>query len=376
MTSNEIAIVGAGIGGLATAIALQRAGHRPVLFEQAAQFRRIGAAINLTPNAVKALDGLGVGEALRARAYSPQFRVSRTWDSGAETSRLEMGPLAERKYGSPQLLVHRADLLSALEGALAPGVARLGARVLAVEQDALKASLTFADGSQRQFEAVIGADGIHSTVRGALLDSDPAIYSGMAAYRCIVPAEYVPHYETTSFVKWWGPSTKSQIVTFAIDGGRELFVFATRAEPEPTRESWSAECDIDDLRSAFAGYHADAQSVLAACARPLKTALFIRSPLAKWVSGHVALLGDAAHPMLPFMAQGAAMVLEDVAVLARCLELTRDLAQALTAYELARQERATRIQQASNANEWLRTGTNADWVYGYDAWTIPIAPVS
>lgn len=372
MTSGKVAIVGAGIGGMAAAIALARNGIEVCIFEQAPQLRRVGAAINLTPNAVRVLDELGPGPSLRDRSFSPTYRVSRTWDSGAETSRIEMGAAAERKYGSPQLIVHRADLLSAMLAALPRHSLRVGERLVAITQDEDGVELTFRDGMQRRFDAVVGADGIHSTVRHSLFGEDKPIYTGMAAYRAIFPADRIQDYEIESFVKWWGPTPSSQLVTSAINGGREMFVFATKAEPESSRESWSAECDIDGLRAAFSDYHPEAQRVLASCDSPFKTALYIREPLAAWSAGRITLLGDACHPMVPFMAQGGAMALEDAAILSRCVAESADVHSAFRAYEATRLPRSRRIQKVSSDNDWLRTGSNADWVYGYDAWSAPL----
>ncbi|MDH7799097.1 MULTISPECIES: FAD-dependent monooxygenase [unclassified Beijerinckia] len=372
MASRQIAIVGAGIGGMAAAIALHQRGISVAIFEQAQAFRRIGAAINLTPNAVRVLDGLGIGQHLRAASFSPEFRVSRTWDTGEETLRLEMGELALRKYGSPQLMVHRADLLSALESALPPGAVHLNSKLVRVDQTTDGVTIHLEDGTQKRFDGLIAADGIHSTVRQIFFEAPDLTYTGMVAYRDIFPTARLEGYEYQSFVKWWGPTLKSQLVTAAINNGEELFVFATKEEPEISRESWSAKADIEDLRAAFASYHPDARRVLAECQTPLKTALYVRAPLRNWETGRVALLGDACHAMVPFMAQGAAMCLEDAAVLARCLERDEDIASSLKAYVAVRKQRASRIQQASTENEWLRSSGNADWVYGYDAWDVPI----
>jgi len=369
---SKFAVVGAGIGGMATVVALHRIGISASLFEQAPKFRRIGAAINLTPNSVKVLDRLGLGPQIRERAFSPAFRVSRTWNTGAETSRIKLGSTAEHKYGAPQLMVHRADLLSALENALPPQAVYLDSRVASICQNSDEVVLTLQDGRTYSFDAVIGADGIHSTTRAAFFDEELPTYTGMAAYRAIFPSNRLRGYEVDSFVKWWGPNTQSQLVTAAINRGSEMFVFATLPEPEVSRESWSAQCKIEDLRAAFADYHPEARAVLAACEQPLKTALYIRAPMRKWTAGRVALLGDACHPMVPFMAQGAAMVLEDVAVLARCIEANSEISSALRMYAATRRERASRIQIASSENDWLRTGSNADWVYGYDAWNVPL----
>jgi salicylate hydroxylase len=221
---------------------------------------------------------------------------------------------------------------------------------------------------------VVGADGIHSAVREALFVEGELRYTGMVAYRTLVHAHRFPGRDLACFTKWWGPDPQSQIVHFLIDGGRELFIFATTSEPAWSRESWSAEGDLDELRASFSRFHGEARDLLDASEGALKTALFERDPLPAWTGGRACLVGDAAHPMMPFMAQGAAMGLEDAVVLARCLEGVepRDAAPALARYERTRHERGTRIQRGSRENEWLRSGIDAGWVYGYDAWKVPL----
>ena len=374
MAEVDIAIVGAGIGGMAAAIALHRAGLEVGVYEQAPRFGRVGAGINLTPNAVKALDGLGVGAALRETAYEPTCRISRLWDSGRETSRLELHAQGERRYGVPQLTIHRADLLSALEAALPGGAVRLGAKVAGVGQDERGAWLDLADGSRVAARAVVGCDGIHSVVREAVAGPEAPRFTGQVAFRSIVPTAPLSRYDLTPTTKWWGPEASSQIFTFLIDRGqRELFVFATVPETAWTHESWSIQGHKDELLRAYAGFHEEALAILERCDVVLKTALYARDPMARWTHGRITLLGDACHAMLPFMAQGAAMGLEDAAVLSRCLdEEGSDVAAALRRYERARLERTSRIQRGSQQNDWLRADTNADWVYGYDAWTEPL----
>jgi 2-polyprenyl-6-methoxyphenol hydroxylase-like FAD-dependent oxidoreductase len=221
---------------------------------------------------------------------------------------------------------------------------------------------------------VIGADGIHSVVRSHLFGAESPTYSGMTAYRGIVPKDRLPDLDFGGSTKWWGPTLASMLVTFSINRGREIFVFSTREEPEGARESWSAEAEVEELRAAFADYHPVARRTLAAIDRPLKTALYVRESLPRWGEGRVTLLGDACHPMLPFMAQGAAMGLEGVAVLARCLaDAGDDVAAAFGRYEATRIARASAIQQESNRNDWLRFTNDPGRVYGFDAWSTPLA---
>jgi len=378
-TESTIGIVGAGIGGLVAGIALQRAGHDVVVFEQAKQFARVGADINLTPNAVRALDGLGVGEAARVTAARPSHRISRTYDSGEETSRLEMADSAEAKYGAPQLTIHRADLLAALADMFPAERVALGKRAQAIVPDAQGVDLRFEDGSSARVGVLIGADGIHSAVRTAMFGAESPRFTGIVAYRAVVPAERVAGVPNLgAFTKWWGPNPQSQIVTFPLNRGRDIFIFATTPQDSWHLESWTAPGSVDELREQYVDYHPEARALLDACDTVLKTALYERDPMPAWAQGRMALLGDAAHPMLPFMAQGAGMAIEDAVVLARHLEgvAVREAAAALKRYEQARIERASQVQLGSRGNNWLREGGNADWVYGYDAWAVPVAALA
>ncbi|RBY87359.1 FAD-dependent monooxygenase [Blastococcus sp. TF02A-26] len=375
MGEQVVGVVGGGVGGVVAALALRQLGREVVVFEQAGRLGRVGADINLTPNAVVALDGLGVGEALRRTAARPSHRISRTWDTGEETSRLEMGTVAEERYGSPQLTIHRADLLDALVPALPDGVLHLGRTLSALREDGDRTVLEFTDGGSATVDVLVGADGIHSVVREALFGPEQPEFTGVVAYRAVVPAarlEGIPN--LGAFTKWWGPDAATQIVTFPLNRGEDVFVFATRPQESWREESWTAPGDVDELRRAYAGFHAEARALLDACDSVLKSALYVRDPLPRWSVGTRTLLGDACHPMMPFMAQGAGMAIEDAVVLARALaaaEPGRDTA-ALQAYEQARRGRTADVQIGSRGNDWLRTAGNADWVYGYDAWTVPL----
>ncbi|MDR5815362.1 FAD-dependent monooxygenase [Caballeronia sp. LZ033] len=370
----NIGIIGGGIGGLAAAIALQQAGHQVSVFEQAERFGRVGADINLTPNAVRALDGLGVGVQLRETAARPNARISRMWDTGEETSRLAMSDEAERKYGAPQLTMHRADVMAALEQAMAPGALHLAKRSVSFADADGQAGVTFADGSTHAFDLLVGADGIHSSVRKFLFGEEHPQFTGIVSYRAVVPAERLSGSNPGAFVKWWGPTDDLQIVTFPLDRGRNVFIFATTSQADWTHESWTTPGDADALRRAYANFHPQARVLLDACDTVLASALYVRDPLTSWTGARMALLGDACHPMMPFMAQGAGMAIEDAVVLSRALEGVEasGLGAALSRYERARQERTARIQIGSRGNNWLKTGGNADWVYGYDAWSVAL----
>jgi salicylate hydroxylase len=376
-----VAICGGGVGGMAAAIALGSQGHAVTIFEQAPRFGRVGADVNLTPNAVHALDRLGTGARLRASAARPTHRISRMWDSGKETSRLPMSAEAEERYGAPQLTIHRADLLAALEEQLPEGAIQFGARVAGIEQDSRKARVNFAnDGAQgasaQEFDVVIGADGIHSAVRTALFGPDAPKFTGLVSWRAVFPRERagdIP--DLDAFTKWWGPTSDRQIVTFPLTHGREIFVFATNAQEDWVEEGWTLPGDIEELRAAYADFHPNARALLDACDSVTRSALHVREPMEHWSKGRVTLLGDAAHPMVPFMAQGACMAIEDAVVLSRALEgkTAAEAPEALRAYERTRIPRTAEIQRSSLANEWLKEQGNADWVYGYQAWSTELA---
>ncbi|MBN7760597.1 FAD-dependent monooxygenase [Nitratireductor aquibiodomus] len=372
----KIGIAGGGVGGMATAIALQKQGHDVTIFERARAFGRIGADVNLTPNAVHALDGLGIGDLLRRTAARPEYRISRTWDTGEETSRLPMSTAAEERYGAPQLTIHRADLLTALENALAEKTIRFATEVTAAEQTDSGAVAILSDGTRFEADVLIGADGIHSAVRHSLFGEDHPRFTGLVSYRAVFPRERgdgIPNLD--SFTKWWGPTPAHQIVTFPLNLGTEIFVFATTPQEDWTEEGWTLPGDIDALRAAYADFHPEARALLDACETVTRSALHVREPMERWSSGAITLLGDAAHPMVPFMAQGACMAIEDAVVLARALDgvTPASVPEALKRYETARIPRTAEVQRGSLANDWLKQGTNADWVYGYNAWATELA---
>lgn len=368
----SIGVVGGGVGGLTAAIALRRNGHDVTVYEQAGRYMRVGADVNLTPNAVLALDGLGVGEACRRTGARPTFRISRDWDTGRETSRLPMSEAAQARYGAPQLTIHRADLLSALTEAFPADRVQFSKRLRALEQADGQVTLAFEDGSSATHDVVIGADGIHSRVRAALFGAESPRFTGVVSFRAVVPTEKVKNApEIEAFTKWWGPTPQSQIVTFPLNLGRDTFVFATTGQESWTEESWTSEGDVEELRAFYKDYHPDARMLLDACERVLKSALYERDPLERWSVGRVTLLGDACHPMLPFMAQGAGMAIEDGVVLGRCVAGDDPEAE-LKRYEAARLERTGKIQIGSRGNQWMKGQESADWVYGYDAWRTPL----
>ena len=373
----SVAIIGAGIGGLAAATLLARSGHQVRVFEQASRFARVGAGIQMTPNAMKVLRGIGVEAALRKIAFQSPAGISRDWDTGAVTNELRMGDEIEARYGAPYLFLHRADLHAAIEAMVPAGVVQLNWQLTDLQQNAHRATLTFADGTRTHADAVIGADGVHSRVREIMLGPEQPRFTGRVAYRTTFPAALMGDERITPLrTKWWGPDR--HMVVYYVTANHDEIYFVT-SQPESvewmTPESWSAKGNLKDLREAYAGFHPEVQAILRACPDVHKWALLERDPLPTWTDERVALLGDACHPMTPYMAQGAASALEDAAVLSRCLDgVDADgVTTALKRYEATRKPRTSEIQGNSRKNTWMRNETDPGWVYGYDAWSTPLA---
>ena len=376
----KIVIIGAGIGGLATAAALRRVGIEIEIYEQAEKFARIGAGIQQSPNAMKVHRGLGIEARLREVAFAPASSLNCDAVSGAVTNDHPLGRAVEARYGAPYLTLHRGDLHAALAAIVPADTVHMGKTLVRIAADGARTALAFADGSEILADAVIGADGVHSLVREHVLEpaggADRPHFTGRVAYRTTFPATLLAGVDVgLSRTKWWGADR--HIVIYPVTVGRDEIYFVT-SQPERadwiTQESWSATGDVGELRAAFATFHPDVRAVLAAAPAVHKWGIFERDPLPAWRRGAVVLLGDACHPMTPYMAQGAASALEDAAVLARCLRVARPatLPARLARYERTRKPRASKIQASSSENTWMRAPTDPGWVYGYDAWTAPL----
>lgn len=373
----SVAIIGAGMGGLTAAATLRRVGIEVQVYEQASKFTRVGAGIQQSPNAVKVLRALGLEEHLRRIAFEPCSWLNREWETGTPTHEYPLGNSVEERFGAPYLLLHRGDLQAALASIVPGEIIQLNKKLVGIEQTQACVTLAFADGSRAQVGAVIGADGVHSVVRELLLGPEQPRFTGRVAYRTTFPAARLGDLRLDDCTKWWGPDR--HIVIYYVKPRREEIYFVTSTpEPEFTVESWSATGDLNVLRAAYAGFHPQVRAVLAACPEVHKWALVERDPLPRWGEGRVVLLGDACHPMTPYMAQGAATAVEDAAVLSRCLDGVESdgVEEALRRYELSRKDRTSRIQLTSRLNTWMRQQTDADWVYEYDAWRAPLAELA
>ncbi len=388
MTTNElrIAVVGAGIGGLTLAAALGRAGLRCEVFEQAPRLAEVGAGIQIAPNATRLLHRLGLADHLRKHAVAPQAIQMSRWNDGATIMRTPLGAECEQLYGAPYYTVHRADLHTGLLELLPPGVVRLGERCVRIDERADEVELVLDSGRRHTADVVVGADGIHSVVRDQLVADQPR-FSGQTIYRGLVPAERVPFLLTEPAVRLWlGPD--QHCVAYPVSRATMVSFGATTPAQDWRTESWSASGRVEDLQLAYGGWHPDVLRLIAAADEVSRWALHDRDTITTWSTDRVTLLGDAAHPMLPFLAQGANQAAEDAVVLAACLrDAGRDgVGAALRRYESLRKPRTEEIHQRSRANKQalhLDDGEqqrrrdeelagaaslrSQEWLYGHDA---------
>ena len=392
----KIVVIGAGIGGLTTALALAQSGHAVEVVEKASSLSPLGAGLQVSANARRVLHNLGIGEAFSSICTEPSRIVVRRWE---DDSIIGEGPLTgvhDAQFGFAFANVARNDLARMLHDAATSDEnisVRFDAGVVSVEQNGAHPTVSV-NGVEMEADVVIAADGIHSVVRPLLAGTETPRYSGWSAFRALVPRDRVPHLpvETTNRV---GPG--AHVVSYFIgENQSHLNLVFIAPEPEWPGESWTERTSVESLREAFVGWSSELQKIIDAVEEPVyRWALYDREPFTKWCNGSVALLGDAAHPMLPFMAQGACQAIEDAAVLARCLDgVSADsttIETALHLYEMTRVERANQIQSGSYFNrivfhfpdgeeqrqrdEMFATGgwaTATDWVYSYDALTAPL----
>jgi len=369
-----IAIVGAGIGGLAAAAALRKFFFDPVLYEQAERFDRVGAGLQLSPNAVKVLRWLGIEERVRQVAFAPATALNRDSVAGKVTGEQPLGREIEARYGAPYLTLHRGDLHAVL-AALVPAYSmRFGKGLTNIAQTGKRVQLTFADGSEAEADAVIAADGVHSRVRDRIAEAEQPRFTGRISYRAAFPAALLSGVELGDARNvWWGRD-RFIVAYFTTASRNEIHVSANLpANPGgAAKESWSAHGDVDEVRAAFSNFPMDVQRLLAAAPDVQQGAIYERPPLPDWSKGRAVLLGDACHPMLPYMASGAAMALEDAVVLARAIDQADSFEAAFRFYETARKPRANAVQAGFRKNTWMKSETSPDWLYGYDAARVPL----
>jgi salicylate hydroxylase len=391
----RVAVVGGGIGGLSAALCLLRAGIGDVMvYERSGALHEIGAGVQLSPNGSRVLHGLGLADALDGVAVRPRTGDMRRWQDWALLSTSPLGDVVEAEYRFPYYHVHRADLHRVLAARVPPRCLALGRRLVGFDAAGEGVVLRFADGASAAADVVVGADGIHSAVRQELLGAESPRFSGNSAWRGMVPAERVADLGLpVASTVVMGPGR--HFVYYFVSAGRHVNWVGVAPSETWTRESWTTAGRLDDALADFAGWNPVVRRLIVEAAADrdsdelYRWALYDRDPLPVWGDGPVTLLGDAAHPMLPFMAQGACQAIEDAAVLASCLRELTDPEPALRRYEDLRRERTARVQLAARHNETVfhlpdgpdqrdrdrrlaatsgeQTVHRSGWVFGYDA---------
>jgi 6-hydroxynicotinate 3-monooxygenase len=369
--ATRIAVVGAGLGGLTAAGFLQRAGFAVKVYEQAPAFSRIGAGIILSANVTKVLRRLGLEQGLIEAGIKSQQYISRAWDTGETLYQIVFDAEMERRFGGPYVHIHRGDLHGVLERGVAPGTIAFDHQLSAIGETSDVVRLTFANGATAEADIVIGADGIRSKVREFVVDNSPPQFVGVAAYRAIFPAERLRGLKIPDCTKWWGRDR--HCLPYYLTGRRDE-VYAIGVVPVPRWDGSEAPVPAtrEQYLEAFAGFHNDLQRVLEAVETVNLWPVYDRERDDRWSRGPLVLLGDACHPMRPFMAAGGATAVEDAAILSRCLAEFYDPAAAFRAYEATRISRVAEVQRISIANTWMGGPTDTDWFYCYDACTAPL----
>lgn len=393
----RVAIIGGGIGGVALARSLDRLGIDYHVFERAPAFGEIGAGVQMTPNAVKVLEALGLAPDLAATGFLPDAMVGWNWQSGQELFRTRLREVCPRVFGADFYHVHRADLHAMLTKDIPPEKVSLGVGCTGLRREGARTVACFEDGSAYAADLVVGADGVRSMVRASLWGEEPASYTGHMCWRALVPVDRYPlPFVTPTSSFWMGP--KGHVVTYYVKGGAMVNIVAVNESSDWVEESWTVKSSRAELLGAFADWHENLIQLFERTnpEQIYKWGLFDREPMARWSQGHATLLGDAAHPMLPFLSQGAAMAIEDAYVLAQALaHFGADaLDTALDAYEAERRQRTARVQiearergrtyhlssaeelrerdlafQREHARNPDAVGIKAEWVYQYDART-------
>jgi len=338
----RVAIIGGGIGGLTAANTLSRAGIEVAVYEAAAELREIGAGVALHANAMRVLRAIGVEDAVRKVAGRSQWQITRNWKTGRVISKSSRQQQAAA-FGLLGATVHRADLLDVLADAIPAGIVTLGRRCTEVLPDGDTAVARFADGGEIEADVIVGADGIHSPVRASLFGPDAPRFTGKICYRSVIPTEAVRGIRPdTDLAQWFGPH--GTIVLYPLRGEELINVVCHYDDDSYRHESWVTECSRDEVLERYAGWHESLLRLFAGGDTWYKWALYDRDPIPRWTRGRVTLLGDAAHPMLPYLGQGACQALEDGAVLATALAAeAADPPTGLARYERTRRPRASQV---------------------------------
>lgn len=391
----RVLIAGAGIGGLTAALAALRQGHEVEVYEQASELKEVGAGVQLSANGTRVLYALGVGEELKSLSCEATGKEIRLWNTGETWKLFDLGKVSIERYGFPYFTVYRPDLLDVLARAvrrLKADAIHLRRKCVGFTQTDGEVRLDLEDGTTATGDLLVGADGVHSRIRQTLFGADKPQFSGIIAWRGIIPMERLPaRMERRVGVNWVGPG--GHVVHYPLRGGAVLNFVGALERTDWQIESWSARGTTEELAADYRGWHEDIQTLIRNIPVPHKWALMVRPPMPRWTVGRVTLLGDACHSMVPFLAQGAVMAMEDGLILARALtELDGDVASRLVRYEEARRERTRRAVEGSADNiarfhdraladpvgarqyverEWAghNVASRYEWLFRYDALT-------
>jgi 2-polyprenyl-6-methoxyphenol hydroxylase and related FAD-dependent oxidoreductases len=390
----RILITGAGIGGLTATLACLQRGLDVDVYEQASAIAEVGAGIQISANGSRVLFALGLEKALQKCWVEPTGKEIRLWNTGQTWKLFDLGSISRARYGAPYFMIHRADLHGALFDAvrvLKPDAIHFNSRCIGFEQDDLSVEIHFDDSQSQRGDVLIGADGVHSEIRDQLVGVDRPHFTGCVAWRGLVPAERLPaKFLRPVGVNWIGRG--GHIVTYPIRQRKMLNFVGIVERSNWHVESWTEKGTHEECEADFNAWHAEIHEIIHNIETPYKWALLEREPLARWSFGRVTLLGDAAHPTLPMLAQGANMAIEDGMVLSRCLLECDSIVSALQQYDEIRRARANKLVRGALDNvkrfhnpiladavgaqhyvdtEWRedKVTQRYDWIFEYDART-------